>query len=535
MPVSIIVVIAYFLVLSLLAYSDRAGRMSAQADFSLAGRNLSGLTLLATLAASNLSAFTVFGVSGAGYRLGWAFFPVMAFGTGFMAISFAVVGVPLRRMSALKGWTSPGDLVRDQLGSKIFGKVFSGLSLLYTLPYLAVQAGAGGQLLAGLTGLPREVCSALLMAIIAVYVSRGGLKTVARSDIIQLSAMVIIVIAAGIMVAYHASISGVAAKVSADAGRMSRSGVGQTIGWLQLLGYYVLWALADPMFPHLTQRFYAAKSDKALIFSMSLYPVVAVLVFFPVSMIGVFGSAMVPGLTGAASDTIYTVLTTKLAGPIFGPIFSVAALAALVSTMDSQLLSCASIIGSDFFPQRDGSTRASVAATLVLAAGAWLVSLNPPESIVGFLGRTAFPGYATLMPVALVAIYKPGIGKLPPLASLVAATVLVVLEAAGFFVPPIPAALFNAAVQAVIILVLAVTTSQARHTTSSGRIPARFPPGKVLIVKMITLVGILGVDFWNYGRVPHQRAGLPDWLVYHILLTLFLSFLFHLYQKQDAA
>jgi len=528
------VVVAYFLLLGFLAYSDRRGRIDAQAEFSLAGRNLSGFTLLATLAASNLSAFTIFGVSGAGYRIGWAFFPAMAFGTGFMAISFAVVGVPMRRLSALQGWTSPGDMIRDRLGSKAFGKVFSGLSLLYTLPYLAVQAGAGGQLLAGLTGLPREVSSALLMAIIALYVSRGGLKTVAKSDIIQLCAMIVIVIAAGIMVAYNAGISGVTAKVSVDAGRMSRAGVGQTIGWLPLLGYYVLWAFADPMFPHLTQRFYAAKSDKALLASMSMYPIVSVLVFFPVSMIGVFGSEMVPGLLGAASDTIYTVLTTKLAGPVFGPIFSIAALAALVSTMDSQLLSCASIIGSDFLPRRDGGSRASVVATLALAAGAWLVSLNPPESIVGFLGRTAFPGYATLMPVALVAIYRPNIGKLVPFASLMAGTALVVLEASGQFVPPVPAAIFNAAVQAVIILVPAFITGYIRAGDMPGRIPAELPPGKVFTIFLIVIAGILGVDFWNYGRVPHIIAGLPDWLVYHVLLTLFLSFLFRLHQKQHA-
>ncbi len=57
------------------------------AEYVLAGRALAGPALLATLAASNLSAFTIFGVSGASYRLGWAFFPVMAFGTAFMAFS----------------------------------------------------------------------------------------------------------------------------------------------------------------------------------------------------------------------------------------------------------------------------------------------------------------------------------------------------------------------------------------------------------------------------------------------------------------
>ncbi|MFP4491525.1 MAG: hypothetical protein ACLFNZ_08615 [Spirochaetaceae bacterium] len=40
------------------------------------------------MAATNFSAFTFFGLSGAGYRTGYAFFPIMAYGTGFMALSF---------------------------------------------------------------------------------------------------------------------------------------------------------------------------------------------------------------------------------------------------------------------------------------------------------------------------------------------------------------------------------------------------------------------------------------------------------------
>jgi SSS family solute:Na+ symporter len=41
--------------------------------------SLSTFVLLATMAATNFSAFTVFGASGAGYRDGLAFFPIMAF------------------------------------------------------------------------------------------------------------------------------------------------------------------------------------------------------------------------------------------------------------------------------------------------------------------------------------------------------------------------------------------------------------------------------------------------------------------------
>jgi SSS family solute:Na+ symporter len=511
---------------------------SGNSEYTLAGRSLSGPALLATLAASNLSAFTVFGVSGASYRLGWAFFPVMAFGTAFMAVSFAVVGVPLRRMSARRGWTTPGDFITDRFGSRWLGWFFSGLSLLYTIPYLAIQAGAGGKLIEDMTGMPRIAASGLLVAIVATYVWRGGMRSVARTDILQLAALIVLAVAAGIIVVVAAGPSGAAARVAADAGRISRAGVGNTLGWLPLLGYYVLWSFADPMFPHFIQRFYAARSDKALLSSMMAYPVVAVLVFLPVCAVGVMGSVMVPGLAGTASDGIFTLLVHALAGPIWGPVFALAALAALMSTMDSQLLSCATMIGADLLPGRFRGKRASQSASVLLAVLGWLVSIKPPVSILDFLNKTAFPGYASLMPVALLGIYAPRLGHWTAAVTLLAGTMLVLAESAGVFHPPVPAALFNAGVQLLVLIAATAIRSLFRkpkaETLAAGSVSLSrlfASPHMVAALLATIMFGVLGMDFWNYGRIPAVVFGLPGWVVYHACLTLALCGAFWLVSR----
>lgn len=543
MTVSIIVVIVFLLAnLAFAAWRRPAGNSQARptvpsatgaSEYALAGRSLSGPALLATLAASNLSAFTVFGVSGASYRLGWAFFPVMAFGTAFMALSFIVVGLPLRRMSFQRGWTTPGDFIADRFGSPRLGRLFSSLSLLYTIPYLAIQAGAGGKLMEGMTGIPRIAASGLLVAIVAAYVWRGGMRSVARTDVLQLAALIVLAVAAGIIVVAAAGPSGAAASIAADAGRMSRAGSGGTLGWLPLLGYYVLWSFADPMFPHFIQRFYAARSDKALLSSMIAYPAVAVLVFLPVCAVGVLGSAMVPGLEGAASDGIFTVLVRALAGPVWGPVFALAALAALMSTMDSQLLSCATMIGSDLLPNRFRGKRSSQAAAVVLSFLGWLVAVNPPASILDFLNKTAFPGYASLMPVALMGIYAPRLGRWTAAAALLAGTALVFAESAGAFHPPVPAALFNAGMQLLVIMAGAAIRNlfqgphekipEAGHGFRALR-PAS--PRRTASILLVVLSGALGLDLWNYSRTPSVVLGLPWWVVYHAILTLALCGVF---------
>jgi len=330
---------------------------------------------------------------------------------------------------------------------------------------------------------------------------------------------------------------------------MSRAGVDATLGWLPLLGYYVLWGLADPMFPHFIQRFYAARSDRALLSGMIAYPAVAVLVFLPICAIGVLGATLAPGLQGRASDGIFSILTTMLAGPVWGPVFSVAALAALMSTMDSQLLSCASMIGTDFLPIRRRGTPAFAAANaganagaaLMLAVGAWLVSLRPPASILDFLGRTAFPGYASLAPVAIAGIYAPWIGKRTAGLALLAGTALVVIQSAGLFTPPLPTALFNLGIQVLVLGVgvlasfigrkkpaKAAGVNQAKQSRSYGRNPQ--VAHKAALAAVVGM-GALGIDFWQYGPARMFVPGLPWWVVYHTGLTLALSLVFWWYAR----
>ncbi len=534
MSISSIIVVAFVALSGLFAL--KRGNKASAAEFSLAGRRLSGLALFATLAASNLSAFTVFGVSGASYRLGWAFFPVMAFGTAFMALSFAYIGLPLRRLAAEGSWITPGDFISARYNSKGLGRLFSALSLAFTLPYLAIQASAGGRLIAGATGLSAPLSSALLVAVVSLYVFRGGLKAVVKTDIAQLAALLILGLAAAAIIVAAALKPDTALLVAADRGATARSGADGSLGWPALAGYYALWSLADPMFPHFMQRFFAAKSDAALLRSMAAYPFVLLAVFLPMSAIGVLGRSLAPGLSAAQSDGVFTMLTQSLAGPLWAPLFSIAALAALMSTMDSQLLSCASMLSADLLPKNGDSARRTALAGAALAFAAWLVSLRPPEAMLSFLNRAAFPGYASLAPVALAALYAPGVGAAGAAAALVAGAALVLLQSSGAFVPPLPAVFFNAGVQAAI---LALAWVLRRFGPNVRRAPlASRPPFSRGWSFVFLLMCVAGIDFWSFTRPGWERRalmGLPYWLWYQILAVVALGGVFYLYARREQA
>jgi len=155
------------------------------------------------------------------------------------------------------------------------------------------------------------------------------------------------------------------------------------------------------------------------------------------------------------------------------------------------------------------------------------VAIRPPASILDFLNKTAFPGYASLMPVALMGIYAPQLGRWTAAATLLAGTMLVFAESAGMFSPPVPAALFNAGAQFLVMIVgfwMSRPTVRLRMgNTGSLRLNAS--------IMVIVVAGFLGVDFWNYGLSPQVILGLPGWVVYHAALTLGLSAAFWVVAK----
>ena len=75
MIIKISVLCIYFLIVLVIGFIARTRWKSTPDAYFLADRKLGALILLGTMVATNFSAFTVFGTSGAGYRDGYAFSP----------------------------------------------------------------------------------------------------------------------------------------------------------------------------------------------------------------------------------------------------------------------------------------------------------------------------------------------------------------------------------------------------------------------------------------------------------------------------
>ena len=113
MFIKISVLCAYFGIVLVIGFIARTRWKSSPEAYFLADRKLGPLILMGTMVATNFSAFTVFGTSGAGYRDGYAFFPIMGFGTGFMALTFWIIGRKIRQVGRKQALVTPPELVKQ--------------------------------------------------------------------------------------------------------------------------------------------------------------------------------------------------------------------------------------------------------------------------------------------------------------------------------------------------------------------------------------------------------------------------------------
>ena len=401
-----LIVAVYLAVLLFLGWLAGRTRQGDADGYFLASRRLSPLVTMLTLSATNFSAFTVFGFSGQGYSSGFQYYPQMALGTGLMALMFILVGVPARRTGKTLGLVSPPELLAARFSGRRASTASFMVMALLTLPYLAMQPMAAGYLLEGLLGLSYGASASITVAVMVLYTFRSGLRGVAMTDCFQGLLMPLMLVAVlGAMMIRGGGFQSLDSVALSHPGLFVRGPEFAPGIWL---GYMLLWIWADPMFPQIFQRYYAASGDSSLILSARLYPLVTGVIFLIPVTLGVLARRWIPELPGSEPvDRILPLLLAKAFPGTLESLLAAAGLAALMSTMDSQLLTLSSMFVRDVWEPlsgRDAPRWAAKAMVPVLAGAGLLLSFHPPASFL-LLARETFTGLAGLFPVYMGTIY----------------------------------------------------------------------------------------------------------------------------------
>jgi len=447
----------------------------------------------------------------------------MGFGTGFMALGFLVIGFRINTLARERGYVTPADFIADRYQSRVLRILFSVVMIVFTMPYLATQAVASGRALQTLAGLPYWAGAGLVTAVSVLVVALGGMRSDAWTDVVQ--GLMMVLFTAGAFALVAAANGGFAAAnaraLAAEPALFSRPGADGSLVPGVWIGYLLLWLFADPMFPQLFQRFMAAADRRALATTAALYPLATTLLFFLTVSIGVMGRASMPGLSAAQSDNVFTLLLERHVGGPLAALLLTAGMAALMSTLDSQLLSLGSMITQDFTVGRKPGVLADKLVLVVAGAIGYLIALRPPKTLLDLLTSVSFTGFAVLAPIVIGALYWRRAGHRAAIASIAAGEA--VAAASALRLLRFPGVLPVIPVLAVSAFVFVVGSLLENDTTANRQVAARPPRGTARWAVLFALLFALGCDFWAWGRRPVLILGLPLWVLYFGFLGLVLA------------
>jgi SSS family solute:Na+ symporter len=433
------------LVLALgLAATRRSSR--SPEEYFLAGRRLGPLVLFMALFGTNATAFVLVGIPGLAYRQGVGVFglnaAILALG---IPLSSWAIGAPARRLAQELGALTPAELYARRLGSRSVGALLFAFFTLYTLPYMVTAVDGAAVTLEKSTGLDGRVGGITVLAVALLYTSLGGMRATAWTNVLQGSVFLVFMVA--VLLVLPGRLGGLAAATEAtravrpellvkgDTGLFAPAAWGS---WGLGISFCVI------AFPHMLVRFFTARSEASLRTITCFYPLALILLWLPAVLIGLWGAGQFPGLEGKEADAIFGLMTTRHLPPWLGLCGFLAVLAAVMSTLDAQLLTLSSMLVRDVLHPRHTWDRAHREVwigrgfAVGLAALVWVLAQVWSASSVFDVSRKAFEGYTTLVPALFLGVRWRRFTATGAVASIVAGNLVLVggwrgeLPTAGF-------------------------------------------------------------------------------------------------------
>ena len=393
-------------------------------DYYLASRTFGTVVLLFTTFATLLSAFTFFGGPDISYLYGPEWILVMGLMDGLIfAVLWYVVGYKQWLIGQARGHVTLGEMLGDRFGSSRLRALVAVVSLFWLFPYVMLQQiGAGGALAALTEGaVPYWAGATLITGFMIVYVVLAGMRGIAWTDTLQGAFMLATVWAALLWIL-----------VSVDGVGTINAGLAETAPEFLALGsdfytpqrmltFAVSIAFGVTMFPQVNQRFFAADSETVLKRTFALWPILVVLLFVPAFLLGTWAQGLGIQADIAAGENVLPLLLAEYVPAWFAALVIAGALAAMMSSSDSMLLSGAAYYTRDVHRtlvdptvSDDRESRLGRIGVVVFAGGALLASLWVEAGAAGGgtigavlvdIGDLAFGGFAQLALPVIVALY----------------------------------------------------------------------------------------------------------------------------------
>ena len=439
-------------------------------DFLVAGRRLPLGLAWATLMATWFGAGTMLTAADEIYVEGMRAAALEPLGSGVcLLLAGLFFAKPLWEMRLL----TLGDFYRQRFGGR--AEVASALLLVpIYLGWIAVQFLALAHMLHLFFQLPVPVGVLLVAAVGTGYTLMGGMWSVTLTDAVQLALLLIGLCWLGLRVT--GEIGGLGhlfrSLPRADLTLIPRDTAREAVGWL---GVFVIAALGNLPGQDLFQRVFASKSSGvargACLLAGGTYLLFGAI---PVLM-GLAGRLLLEG----EQEAVVPELAAMLLDPVTAVVFTVALMAAVLSTIDSALLSPASLLARNVI-DREGTgedldllawTRRAVLAVAVASAVLALIG----EDAYRLLEDSYALGLVNLFVPLTLGLYWSRGGEWAALGSMVAGSVTWALHYGlgmeawlGLALVPVELGALGTALTTYVVVALFEGVSEQQRSTPAG-------------------------------------------------------------------
>ena len=398
LPIIIYFVLMYFIgvyAMRIVAHQSRKKGGGGEAyleEYMTGGRGTGGFVLAMTLVATYLSAGSFIGGPGTAYThgLAWVFLAMAQIPTGYYTLM--VLGKKFAIVSRKINAQSISDFLRARYESDAV-LIVASLSIIFFLTAaMAAQLIGAARLLEGSTGLDYRTALIFFALTVVVHTAIGGFRGVVLNDTLQGVVMTIATIALFFMVVNRGGgIANIVQELKAtNVGMITPFGVQEgfmTIPYVT--SFWVLVGFAVIGLPSVAQRAMSYKDAKSLHSGILYGTIVSLILLLGMHLVGAFGITQVSGIE--SGDLVVPTLATSLFSPLMAGIILSGPLAAVMSTMDSQLLVVvasivndllANYIKPDLKKEPNKLRTLTIAVCFVVGVVITVLAFNPPDLMV---------------------------------------------------------------------------------------------------------------------------------------------------------
>lgn len=427
----------YFLLMIAIGIYAYRKSTSNSNEFLLGGRKLGAAVTALSAGAADMSGWLLMGLPGAmfltGFSASW-----IAIGLTIGAYLNYVMVAPSLRVYTEKAdnaITIPDYFEKRFRDHSRLLRLISGIVILvfFTL-YTSAGMVSGGRLFESAFGMEYNTGLWATSSVVVLYTFLGGFLAVSLTDFVQGTIMVLALVLVPIVV--FTQLGGVQPVFdtirASDPKYLSFFEGTTTIGILSL----VAWGLGYFGQPHILVRFMAIDHVKQLKSARRIGISWMMLTVGGAMMVGLVGIAFMQskGQTISDPETIFIYFAQNLFHPLIGGFLLSAILAAVMSTISSQLLVTSSSVTEDFykaFLRKNASQKelllVSRLSVFLVAIISFLLSLSPNESILNLVGH-AWAGFGSAFgPLVLLSLLWRSTNKYGAIAGIVVGGLTVLL------------------------------------------------------------------------------------------------------------